>query len=424
MTDETCDVLVVGAGPAGCSTAFFLARQGFAVTVVDRAAFPRDKICGDGLAPRTVTMLRRMGLEERLRAAGYIPARRYRIVSTWGDAVMAGMPSFGKGAEYAYVVPRRELDLLLVEAARAAGARMEEQVRALRFEGSASGPRAPRVLLQRAGGGVFSIRARVVVAADGSRGSFSRTVMPSERLEPDAVAVRAYVEDVQGLEGALSFFLDRNLLPGYGWVFPGGRAGAPANVGLGVKVTALRRRPEGLRALFDWFLSPASSAWPFLRGARLVSPPATFPLQLDFAKGRRREGVTLFAGDAANLIDPLSGEGIAYALESGWAAAEAVARGLRSGRLRDLAGYEAAVWRGLSLEFLGAFLLRQLLVRPWGNGVVVRLLQRDEGLARGGMGVLSNSVPATWLFRPAVLRRVFSPRRLAAAVAASHPARG
>jgi flavin-dependent dehydrogenase len=123
-------------------------------------------------------------------------------------------------------------------------------------------------------------------------------------------------------------------------------------------------------------------------------------------------------GDAAALIDPLSGEGIAYALESGHMAAQAVARALRSGRLTELARYDTAVWKELSLEFLGAYLLRRVLAKPWGNGLMVRLMQRDAGLARGGVGVLSNTVPATWLLRPMIWRRVFTAQRLTRVVSA------
>jgi flavin-dependent dehydrogenase len=132
----------------------------------------------------------------------------------------------------------------------------------------------------------------------------------------------------------------------------------------------------------------------------------------------------LLAGDAASLIDPLSGEGVAYALESGHLAALAIARALRSGRLSELARYEATVWKELSFEFLGAYLLRQILARPWGNGLMVRLLQRDAGLARGGLGLLSNTVPATWLLRPMIWRRVLTPRRLVGVVSGRDPARG
>jgi len=296
-----------------------------------------------------------------------------------------------------------------------------ESTQAIRLEGSKS---EPEVVAKCAGGELQRFRGRVLISADGSRGSFSRTFIPSERLRPDAVAMRAYMHGVEGLQGSLNFFLDRHLLPGYGWIFPPGREGAPANVGLGVQLSAWRGRDEKIRDLFDWFLSPRSQAWPHLRDAELAGPPLPFPLLLDFPRGRRRDAGRLLVGDAASLIDPLSGEGVAYALESGHAAAMAVSRGLRSGRVADLARYDAALWGTLAVEFFGAYLLRQLLVRPWGNGLVVRLLQRDSGLARGGMGVLSNSVPSTWLVRPAVLRRAFSPARVARAVMAAHPADG
>jgi flavin-dependent dehydrogenase len=268
------------------------------------------------------------------------------------------------------------------------------------------------------------LRARILVAADGSRGSFSRTVIPSERLQPYAIAIRAYAEGVEGLDGALSFFLERNLLPGYGWLFPSSRPGGPVNLGLGMKLSALRRRPEKLSELFAWFMGPGSRAWPHLKHARLVEGPAPFPLQVDFPRGRRRTGEVLLAGDAANLIDPLSGEGIAYALESGMAAGLASARALKSGRRLDLARYDATIWKELSLEFLAAYLLREVLVQPWGNGLLMRLLMRDEGLARGGMGVLANSVPATWLLGPRVWRRVLAPSRVWATMRAARPATG
>ncbi len=400
MRELAADVVVVGAGPAGSAVATLLAESGHEVLAVDRARFPREKVCGDGLAPRSVAMLRRLGLEERLQERGYRPLRRYRIFSSWGDSVIAELPTWGKGPDYLYVVPRFELDQLLVDRAREAGARVEEGVRVLRpVDGAGS-----NVLSARTDEGEqVRLRGRVVVAADGSRGSFSRTVMPSERLSPYAVAMRVYMEGVSGLDDALHFFVDPDLLPGYGWIFPGGRPGQPANVGLGIQARALRRRPERLAQIFDRFLGPDSMAWPYLADARPVGPAAPFPLLLDFPRGRRRLGTTLFAGDAGNLIDPLSGEGMAYALESAGAVADAVGTALQSGRLSDLARYDAKIWRGLSMEFLGAYLVRQVLVRPAGNGLVVRLLQRDDGLARGGMGVLSNSVPATWLLRPDVL---------------------
>src|SRR5665648_999588 len=169
----------------------------------------RDKVCGDGLGPRSVSMLRRMGVEQQLRHLSYQPIHHYRVVSTWGDTVVAGVPAFGKGAGYAHVVPRRDLDLLLVDAAREAGASIWEGVRALR--GSEVGG-MPAVEARGPDGESLLLRGRVVVGADGSRGSFSRTVIPSHRSGPYAVGMRAYVEGTEGLDRSLNFILDLSLI--------------------------------------------------------------------------------------------------------------------------------------------------------------------------------------------------------------------
>ena len=414
------EVLVVGAGPAGATAAILLAEEGFEVTVVDRAHFPRDKVCGDGLAPRSVGVLRRLGVEDRLKQAGHRPLGEYRIVSTWGDSIKAGLPSYGKGPPYAYVIPRREFDALLVERAREAGAEVLEGRRAERLiPGTAA---APAVETEDGRGRRVVMRPRVVVAADGSRGSFSRTVIPSRHLRPFAVAMRQYLEGAEGLDGALSFFLDQPMLPGYGWAFPASREGGPVNVGAGMTISALRRRGLKVRQVMDWFLGPDSRAFAYLAGARPLGPPAAFPLLLDFPRGRRRREAVLLVGDAGNMIDPLSGEGIGYALESSVAAAGAIAASLHSGDLRELAGYERSIWKELGPEFFGAYALRQFLQQPWGNGGMVRLIERDEALARGGMGVLSNTVPATWLLKPALWRKILAPGRVRATINATRPA--
>jgi geranylgeranyl reductase family protein len=378
------DVLIVGAGPAGSAAATFLARDGLDVVVVDRATFPRDKICGDGLTPRAVGVLKTLGLETWIRDMGFLPLREYRCVSSRGETITTAVPSLNGRPDCAYVIPRRELDLRLVETARAAGAVVREGTHALHVERLAGAGAV--VTVRNPGEAIARLRARVLLAADGSRSSFSRMTPSSGRSDPSAIGLRAYMEGVDAVEGALHFFLDRQLLPGYGWIFPGGREGAPANVGVIVRAAALRHRRQSLRDLFEEFLSPGSLAWSHLRHARVLSRPSASPLKMDFPKGRRRDGAVLFVGDAAGLINPLSGEGIGYALESGQAAAQAIARALRSGQLHRLADYEATIRHALLPEFLGARVVRGVLAQPWGNGlgndIMVRLARRQDVLGR------------------------------------------
>lgn len=404
------EVLVIGAGPAGSGAALSLAGKGVQALVIDRARFPRDKACGDGLAPRSVAAFRRLGLEDALVERGFRPIGRCRIFGTGGEHVEADQTPHGSAPGYSYVVPRRDLDAMLVGAVRAAGGEVWEGVRAL---GPLEGQGWPAVEALSDEGETLRIRARVLIAADGSRGSYSRRAMPEWRLAPYGVAIRLYMEGVQGVEDTLCFFLDNELLPGYGWVFPGGGPGRPANVGVGLAVAALQERKVGLRQLLAWFLGPNSTAWPYLAQARAVSEPAAFPMQLSFQRGWRRAGTTLFVGDAANLISPLTGEGIAYALESAEEAAEAVARALASGWQRDLARYQTVVWRRFAGDYLGAFLLRQILVHPRANNLAVDVLRRDREFARGGIGILTNTIPPHWLLRPALWAKILAPRRLA-----------
>ncbi len=379
MSDSQTDVVIVGAGPAGSAAATFLAREGLEVLVVDRAVFPRDKVCGDGLTPRAVAVLQRLGVDARLRHMGIRPLREYRAVTSRGHEITIPFSAPREGPDYGYVMPRRELDLLLVETARAAGAVVWEGTRALNLERDSFG--RPVVVCRRLGGDLFRLRARVLIAADGSRGSFSRTLLPSRRLEPSAIGIRAYMEQVEGVDGALNFFLERHLLPGYGWIFPGAKEGAPANVGVLVRTAALRRSRLSLRALFNGFLASGSLAWPHLRHARLISAPAAFPLQMDFRKARRPEDSVLFLGDAAGLVNPLSGQGIGSALESAQAAARAIVSALRAGESGALSEYQTSVSRVFSPQFLGAVLVRGLLAQPWGNGLGNEII---AGLVRCG----------------------------------------
>lgn len=402
-------MLVVGAGPAGSGAALSLARRGIRVLVIDRARFPRDKVCGDGVAPRSVAVLQRWGMEDALRERGYRPIQRYRIFGSGGGELATDLVPRGPYPAHSYVVPRRELDHLLVTAAREAGAEVWEGVRAL---GPVEDGGTPTVAALDADGEKLRLQARFVIAADGSRGSFSRRVTPARYTEPSGVAIRLYMDGVRDV-GALCFFLDRKLLPGYGWVFPGGADGRPANVGIGLEASALRAKKVGLRRLLAWFLGPHSLAWPYLSHARPVCEAAAFPMQLNFPRRRRRCGSTLFVGDAAGLISPLSGEGIAYALESGEEAAEAVALALASSRTRDLGRYESAIRRRFAGDYVGGYLLQRVLVHPAVNDAVVGLLRRDQGLARGGVGILTNTVSPGHLLRPDVWARILAPSRVA-----------
>lgn len=419
------DVAVVGAGPSGSVAAAYLARDGFDVLLLDRARFPREKVCGDGLTPRSVEVLSDLGVETELRSRGYLPFHSFQIVSSYGDSLAAGFPRYGRGGDHGFVVPRVVLDNLLVNSAKGFGVRAFEAAEATQLLDSGSDLSPVVFGAHTDEGRECRVEAKVLIVADGSRGSFSRSLLGQTRIHPYGIGIRAYAQNVVGLDGKLHFFLDPALLPGgYGWIFPSSHPDEPANLGVGLTSAALAKKDATMSQLLQLFLSSASLARRHVEEVELVSRPMTYPLQIGARTGRRAINGVLFVGDAAHLVDPLSGQGMSYALESGRTAAAAVSVALHSGSRNHLARYPIRVFLDFAPELVSARALRSLLSRPWGNSMVVRVLQRDESLARAGMAILANSIPAYSILRPRLVGKVIAPHRLASIIRADHPAAG
>ena len=322
------EVVVVGAGPAGAAAALVLARAGVAVALLDRAAFPRDKACGDLLGTWAVRLLRQLRIDPAPFAA-YRPLDGAMLYTPGGRTLGAAVRREGGAAPFgrldALVVPRLEFDAQLVQAARAAGATVATV--------SATGLLRDRTgavagVHGRGPGGEVEVRAPLTIGADGW-GSLVARGLGVRRGEPRRVgmATRTYVAGARGLDNRMHFFVG-GPGRGYGWVFPlpGGRA----NVGLGV--FADQPGADRLGELFARFLrDPGSPAARFLSGATVVGPAASWPLALGW-RGTPLSGAgALLAGDAGWLVSPLSGSGIHSALASGISAARTALRALRAG---------------------------------------------------------------------------------------------
>ena len=224
------DVLVVGAGPAGSTTAYLLACQGWDVLLVDRARFPRSKTCGDGLTPRAVATLQRLGLLPQLLAAGYPRIEGARLVAPDGhEWRLRFADHLHELPGYGLVVPRLELDEWLRQHAMAAGVRFLGGFRVqkpLCQDGRVAGVQG------RLNGRVQSIRARLTVVATGVSIGLLRALGVMKRMPPVVRAARAYFAGVEGLDRDFEFHFRLTPMPGYGWIFPG--PGGQANVGVGL----------------------------------------------------------------------------------------------------------------------------------------------------------------------------------------------
>ena len=307
------DVVVVGAGPAGSATAISLAERGRRVLLVDKATFPRDKVCGDFVSPRSLAVLAALGCWG-CPATGPTPGLRRSMVHLNGELISSGpVPQVGHLPGFGLVVPRAVADEILFRRAAAAGAEIVEGFTATGLDVHAEritvhGRRADGPLDARRTAG--HRRGRGPVTA--GRGS-GRLPVSGQR---DPFALRAYYRDVPSAPDTTAIFFDADFFPGYAWVFPTGDGGA--NVGMGMLMDvcpALRDQPAGavppLAARRSRRCGTCSAAP--RRHGRIVGWPLT-GYQGDHGNYADR---VLIVGDAGRFIDPLNGEGIHTALESG-----------------------------------------------------------------------------------------------------------
>jgi geranylgeranyl reductase family protein len=320
----SADVVVVGAGPAGSSAAYWLARGGLDVVVLEKADFPREKVCGDGLTPRGVKALDDMGVDTSP-SAGWVRHKGLRVTGG-GQVIEVDWPQLDHWPDHSLVLRRSELDARLAAHAQAAGARV------------VTGVTVTDPLLDEAGrvAGVQTLsgpdkepgswRAPLVVSAEGLSGRLAKSVGLVRREDrPLGVAVRRYVRTPKSDDDYLDISFDLSAegpttasMPGYGWIF--GMGDGTANVGFGLLDT---RRGDGgdhrevLRRWLDTFpaedqLDEDHAITP-LRGAGL---PMALHRRPAYSRG------LLLAGDSAGTVNPFNGEGISYAMETGRMAAE------------------------------------------------------------------------------------------------------
>ena len=297
------DVVVIGGGPGGAAAALRAAQAGLRVTVFEKGPHGRDKVCGDGLTPRAVGALHTLGLSvegaHRIDGLRMIAGRRTRELA-W--------PSTGRFPSYGAVWPRHRLDTYLIDAAMAAGADVRFDSEALpEFDGE-------RVVGVRCGSEV--LRAPLTVLAAGAQGLAAK-MLGCERdpAEPFGLAIRAYAETPRHAERHLEACLSLSdehgtAVPGYGWMFPAGDG--TVNIGVGALSTMKGFKQLNLNRLLDQYAHQVRDSWSL--GPYLAKPRAW---RLPMSAQRRHGPGWVAVGDAAGLVNPMNGEGIDYALESG-----------------------------------------------------------------------------------------------------------
>lgn len=377
------DVIVVGSGPAGSTSAALLAKQGLNVLLLDRESFPRDKPCGDLIGPHAFRVLERMGVEGHLRESSFYPMDAMQLYAPNRRSVSVDYRKYQQHGGFG-VIRRTEFDHMLHRFALECGVQFQQaQVQHLVREGQ----RAAGVQVELDGQPV-QLLARAVIGADGATSLIARELrggqLPNQHR---AVALRGYIEasETAGRTGAVYF--QKDLLPGYAWAFPVNEQWF--NVGVGMRSDHYKRQDQKLDRMLEQFINhPEQKAqWK----ADTLGNIKAWSLSLGSSPGSRVFDGAVLAGDAGGFVDPLVGAGIHTAMWTGALAAEVVGKAVQAGDVsrQRLAEYDrrwqAELQRGFWLEtglqkiFTGAPWLINLLPsfsapsRPLVRYVVERL---------------------------------------------------
>ena len=382
------DLAIVGGGPAGSAAAVTAARAGASVLVVDKASFPRDKCCGDGLTTLALRLGEELGLDPGA-IAGWQVVDGAVLHGPSGRTVRFPLPR-GDG-QYAVVVPRREYDAALLDLAHRAGANVRV---GHAMVGIKVGPKGATLAVD----GMGEVRATTVVAADGMWSPTRRLLgLADEGYRGEWHAFRQYVADVGPAAADLHVWFEPDLLPGYAWSFPlsGRRAtgGCGGRRGGGVAVGDTGRLWDGLldRPAIREVLGPS---------ARPVGRRMAWPIPARVGSSALDHGPVLFAGDAAAVTDALTGEGIGQALLTGILAAEASLAG--GGQDRVAARYRRRVLGDLRADHRMSVALQRILARRIGADGAVRL---------AGVSPWTRRNFARWMFEDYPRAMVATPRR-------------
>jgi len=322
------EVIIVGAGPAGTSAAFHLAKRDIKVLVLDKCKFPRDKVCGDGIAPRAVRLLYKMGLKDRLEVEGRFNKFHGFIFAGQGKAmVKTKIPETPRFPDHGYIIRRIEFDKLLLDYARENGAQVWEETKVISplvRDGKVIGVRAFR------DGEEIEITSNVVVGADGAHSTVGRAMgLLVNNPHYLGISIRQYFEGVKDIGDYLEVYPDKVITPASGWVFPLG--GGVANVGVGAMLYHMKSKKINLHESFERFITESRLVAPKLESAKPVSPLRGALLRVGLGGSKIECPGLILIGDAASMTNPVSGEGITYALETGEMVADHILESRMSG---------------------------------------------------------------------------------------------
>ena len=361
IANHLYDVAIVGAGPGGSSAAYYLAKQGLDVVLLDKSEFPRDKTCGDALTAGALHVLDDMQLLDAVSRVG-CRINGIQLIAPKGQVLASRLPPKTGWPDYSMVVPRLTIDDMIREHALAHGAKFEDSVTVTDI---LPGPQYAEIRGERNDQPML-FRARLVIVATGANVKLLLRMGLLKKIPKMMLAARTYYEDIDNLGDSIQMHFGGIPMPGYGWIFP--ISATAANVGVGLCPVGLASwwLHAKARPVFDQFIQTAPLQ-KTLAGAKQQGPIKGYPLRMDFASAPTFGDRVLLVGESAGLVNPLTGEGIDYALASGKLAAQHMIGMFEGGDISTdkLAAYDRLLRERFQRLFIFCNWTRDLLVNPF-----------------------------------------------------------
>jgi geranylgeranyl reductase family protein len=378
------DILIVGAGPGGAAAALFLAKNGIASTVVDKATFPRDKICGDALSGKVVEVMNKLDkqmVSEIASDSNFLGSHGVIFVAPNAMSLRVPFRKSGntKTSAPGFISKRMDFDNYLVEKLRSNQlVRLRENCELRDFEKTETGYKA----FVKNSDEVFE--AKLVIAADGAYSTFAKKFGGIDtEPEHNCFGLRAYYKNVSGMdnENFIELHFMPEILPGYFWIFP--LPGGFANIGVGMRADKMQHKKINLKKQFELILEKNESIRQRFSKAEQVGEVKLWGLPLGSKKRKLSGDNFMLLGDAAQLIDPFTGEGIGNAMMSGMFAALQAADCIAHNDFSShrMIEYDTKVYHRLWSELQLSYRMQQMVNFPWLFNLVVRKANRSKLLS-------------------------------------------
>src|SRR3989344_1649879 len=402
MAKSQYDVIIVGGGPSGSSTALFLEKQGVKnVLLVDKARFPRDKICGDAFSGKSMGLARELGVVNDYDSAPHEPVYGVLFSNPKGTLVDIPFPGAEKGrkSKPGFCMRRIDTDNVLFQNAKKKVETLEEfTISDLILEdGFVKGIKG-----KQKDGKELEIRANIVVGADGTSSVVAQKVgqgvCPPEH---QVIATRGYYQGVTGMTGNIELHFVEEVMPGYFWIFP--LDNGWSTLRLGVLTSEKQKRKMNLKELQEQIIANNQMFKERFKDAKIDAQGIkiwTLPLGSHHRKNHGNGWVLV--GDAASLIDPFSGEGVGNAMTSGKFAAKAIVAALNSNDFSEKAfdNYDAELWSTIGPELKTSYNLQKLGKFKTLLNIVIDKASTKPEVKRAISGMLANEEAKKDLISP------------------------